>query len=169
MERGDDPAVLLVDEADAEIFLSTHTAKEFVPEQVRAYEDRKRAAGTGQAPPFDITRFHRKILRWLVIDQQPFTEAESKPLRAAFEESNKEAVLKSRTTYHRMLVKVLEEEREKFKALLATHQGLFNFTTDAWSDIQQREFLGTYICEVECSGMKCSETKWLRQASPSTG
>jgi hypothetical protein len=149
MERGDDPTVLLVDEADAEAFLSTKTAKEYVPEQVGASEERKRAAGIGQARPFDITRFHRKVLRWLVIDQQPFTEAESEPLRAAFEESNKAAVLKSRTTYHRMLVKVLEEERQKFKVLLATHKGLFNLTCDAWSDIQQREFLGTYLCEGE--------------------
>jgi hypothetical protein len=47
MERGDDPTVLLVDDVDAEEFLSTKTPREYVPEQVRACEERKnRVAGT---------------------------------------------------------------------------------------------------------------------------
>jgi hypothetical protein len=84
------------------------------------------------------------ILRWLVIDQQPFTQAESQSLHVAFQESNKEAQLMSRPTYHCMLVEILEEERDKFKTFLATHKGLFNFSCDAWSNIQQRQFLGVF-------------------------
>jgi hypothetical protein len=77
---------------------------------------------------------------------QPFRGVGSQSLREAFREPNAAAHFKSRTTYHTMLLSVVEDEREKFKNLLEGHDGLFNITRDAWSDIQQREVLGKSVC-----------------------
>jgi hypothetical protein len=147
----------MVDPADAEVFLDSKTAGKHASADVLAqHEKQKRAAGGGDASvvSFDIERLDRKVLRWLVIEQQPFSGVESQSLQEAFKEANAAAHLKSRTTYHTMLLKAVEEEREKFKDLLGSHDGLFNLTCDAWSDIQQREFLGktVYLYQI-CKGI----------------
>jgi hypothetical protein len=139
-----------VDDTDAEVLRTTQSAKNYAPAEAHAFEQRQRelAQASGQHEEhaeFNAARFHRKILRWLVMDQQPFLAAESKALEEAFSEARHSIHLNSRTTYHRLLMEVFEEERQKVRALLATHTGLFNFTCDAWSDIQQREFLGQFI------------------------
>jgi hypothetical protein len=138
---------LLVDDADAELLRATQSAKKYAPDEAQAFAERQRELGEAsgqQKVEFNPARFRRKILRWLVMDQQPFLAAESRALEEAFLEARFGLHLNSRSTYHRFLLQVFEEERQKFEALLATHTGLFNFTCDAWSDIQQHEFLGKF-------------------------
>jgi hypothetical protein len=134
-----------VEPEDARIFLSTKTAAKFAPEDIytefaTTEQERQRQ--------FDHTRFQLKILRWLVIGQQPFSEAESEALRTAFEECCQEAKLKSRTSYHRLLFEVLDLERQKLKTIFHEHKGVFNFTCDCWSDSEQQEFLGEFTGEL---------------------
>jgi hypothetical protein len=128
---------------DAQVFLSTKSAAKFAPDDV--YEQFSTAEKEQQGERvFDDARFQLKVLRWLVIGQQPFLEAESLALQRTFEECNAHAQLKSRGSYHTLLMTVLELEREKLRDLLCQHKGLFNFTCDCWSDAEQEEFLGTW-------------------------
>jgi hypothetical protein len=129
---------------DARIFLATKSAADFAPEHV--YQAFKAKQDQIRSHEFDNTRFQLNILRWLVIGQQPFLEVESKALQCAFEECCSDAQLKSRGSYHELLFKVLELERQKLRALLQKHDGLFNFTCDCWSDTEQEEYLGESGC-----------------------
>jgi hypothetical protein len=143
---------LLVDEADAEVLRATQSAKKYAPDEAQAFAERQQdleEARGQQKLEFNAARFRRKVLRWLVMDQQPFLAAESRALEEVFSEARPGLHLNSRSTYHRLLLQVFEEERQKFGALLATHTGLFNFTCDAWSDIQQHEFLGQFTLSLE--------------------
>jgi hypothetical protein len=136
-----------VEVEDARIFLSTKTAAEFAPEDIymefaTSEQERQRL--------FDHTRFQLKILRWLVIGQQPFSEAESEVLQTALEECSQEAKLKSRTSDHRLIFQVLDLERQKQKNVFHEHDGVFNFTCDCWSDSEQQEFLGEFTARLVC-------------------
>jgi hypothetical protein len=129
-----------VEPEDARMFLATKSAADFAPEHV--YHAFKAKQDQIRSHEFDHTRFQLNILRWLVLGQQPFLEVESKALQCAFEECCADAQLKSRGSYYRLLFKVLELERQKLRALLQKHNGLFNFTCDCWSDTEQEEFIG---------------------------
>jgi hypothetical protein len=107
----------VVDPEDVPVFLATGSATKFAPHDI--YEDF--VATTKQQEgerAFDNTRFQLNVLRWLVISQQPFLEAESEALQCSYDECNAQARLKSRSSYHRLLLKVLELERQKLRDLL---------------------------------------------------
>jgi hypothetical protein len=129
---------------DAQIFLATKSAAKFAPPEV--YQEFKAKQDQTGGHEFDNTRFQLKILRWLVIGQQPFLEVESEALQCAFEECCSDAHLKSRGSYHHLLFKVLDLERQKLRELLQKHDGLFNFTCDCWSDTEQEQYLGESGC-----------------------
>jgi hypothetical protein len=132
----------VVDPEDVQVFLSTKSGTQFAPDDV--YEDFVATSKPQEGERvFDNTRFQLNVLRWLVIGQQPFLEAESDALQRTYDECNAQAQLKSRTSYHRLLLKILDLERQKLRDLLRQHKGLFNFTCDCWSDTEQEEFLGT--------------------------
>jgi hypothetical protein len=143
----DDDLGPAVDPEDARIFLSTKTAAKYAPEDIFNEFTTTKQEHQRQ---FDQTRFQLKILGWLVIGQQPFSEAESKALLTAFEECCQEAKLKSRTSYHRLLFQVLELERQKLKRIFQEHEGVFNFTCDCWSDSEQQEYLGEFTGPLVC-------------------
>jgi hypothetical protein len=81
---------LLVDDADAEVLRATQSAKKYAPDEAQAFAERQREleeASGQQKVEFNAARFRRKILRWLVMDQQPFLAAESRALEEAFSEA----------------------------------------------------------------------------------
>jgi hypothetical protein len=128
LTSGGDPTVELVDNIDADVLRTTKTAKQYAPAEARAFEETQRRLGQttrNEETQFNEGHFHRTFLRWLVIDQQPFREAESESLQQVFFEARDAAHPKSRTTYHRQLMEVLEEERGKFKRLLGKAQWTF--------------------------------------------
>jgi hypothetical protein len=65
----DDPTVLLVDDDDAAVFLQSKTPEEYAPVQAHALAEKKTwEQGVLQEKLFNISRFYRMILAWLVVD-----------------------------------------------------------------------------------------------------
>jgi hypothetical protein len=84
-----------VDPEDARIFLSTKTAARYAPEDI--YNEFATTEQEHQRH-FDQTRFQLKILRWLVIGQQPCSEAESKALQTPHQDQMSQETLQALVT-----------------------------------------------------------------------
>lgn len=94
----------------------------------------------GKQRPFDKHEFWMTVAKWVVADDVPFKQVESKACQAAFYYCNRKAKLPSRRSLMRK-IEILEQElTPQIKAMLEAAPGLISVTHDDWTAPNRRAF-----------------------------
>lgn len=92
--------------------------------------------------PFTPENFRKKLIQWIVCDDQPFTVVERIELRTLLKMLNREAEVPSADTVRDIILETFIKERDYMRKVLQETPGKISFTLDAWTSRNQLPFLG---------------------------
>ena len=82
-----------------------------------------------------------QLVRWIVINQHPFTIVEEENFIDFVRDLNNDAIIPTADTIKNKIVNFYETDKEKIKSILQTVPGKISFTTDAWTSPSFKSFL----------------------------
>lgn len=94
---------------------------------------------------FSQERFREALLKWIVVSDQPFTEAKQEEFVEMINSLNPSAELISDKTVKRDLIAKYLEKVEEIKLLISEVPGKYSFTVDAWTSKNVHPFMAIRV------------------------
>jgi hypothetical protein len=83
----------------------------------------------------------KKLLRWIVISQQPFTVVEEITFQEFIKTFYPEAKLPTANTIKNNIMECYENETKKIQEILQNISGQISYTIDIWTSVSMKAFL----------------------------